>query len=85
MRYKIPYEVPAETPHAAIIAATDLLRHGVEVEAITRVAPSVPGWYFVDIAVAEDEPCQGHVPGCPGPAGGDHVIDHPADATAFGR
>ncbi len=84
MRYTIPYEVPAETAFAAIIKATGLLRNGVIVEHVRKVGPTVPGWYECVLDVAENEyECDGHIPHCPGPLGGDHIIDHPADATAF--
>ncbi len=53
MKYTIPYEVPAETYHEALIRAGELVRTGVTIEAVKRVEPSVPGWYFVDLEVSE--------------------------------
>ncbi len=55
MKYTIPYEVDAETPFAAIVKATELLRTGVSVEHVARVEASVPGWYFVDLEVSEPD------------------------------
>ena len=56
MKYTIPYEVPAETYHEALIRAGELVRTGVTIEAVKRVEPSVPGWYFVDMEVSEPDP-----------------------------
>ena len=53
LEYSIPYEVPAETAYAAIIAATALLRTGVEVRKVRSVNPTVPGWYEVVLEVVE--------------------------------
>ena len=91
MKYTIPYEVDAETPFAAIVKATEMLRTGVYVEHVKRVEASVQGWYYVDLEVSEPESVlrdavtcseEGHVPGCAGTAGGaheweDHEESHP--------
>ena len=53
MEYTIPYEVEAETAYAAIIAASELLRTGVEVRSVRSVNPTVPGWYEVVLEVVE--------------------------------
>ena len=87
MEYVLHYEVDAETPFAAIVKATELLRTGVSVEHVARVEASVPGWYFVDLEVSEPESARtthmnevvtcsedGHVPGCAGASGGDHEL-----------
>ena len=83
MQYTLNYEVDAETPFAAIVKATELLRTGVKVEHVKRVEASVPGWYYVDLAVSEPESVlrdavtcseEGHVFGCPGTAGGEHEL-----------
>jgi hypothetical protein len=55
MKYTINYEVPAETRGQAIIKASELLRHGVVVEKIGEVKPTVPGWYEVPFEVYEPE------------------------------
>ncbi len=87
MKYTIPYEVPAETHLEALIRAGELVRTGVTIEAVKRVEPSVPGWYFVDMEVSEPESARtthmnevvtcfeaGHVLGCAGASGGDHEL-----------
>jgi hypothetical protein len=55
MKYLIPYEVPAETHLEALIRAGELVRTGVTIEAVKRVEPSVPGWFFVDLEVSEPD------------------------------
>lgn len=54
-RYVIPYEVPAETPLQAHLKASELLRTGVAVTEVIRIAPTVPGWFEVVLGVEEPE------------------------------
>jgi len=57
-------------------------RHVASMKSRWVPEPAVPG-VFVSEAEARElwDDCAGHVPGCPGSMGGDHIIDHPADAT----
>ena len=53
MDYTIPYEVEATTPFEALHKATDLLRTNVTIRKVEGIAPTVPGWYEVKLAVTE--------------------------------
>lgn len=53
LAYVLNYEVPAETAYAAIVKAGELLRHGVRIERVVRVEPTVPGWWEVVFDVNE--------------------------------